>query len=84
MLYDYKCQEHGYFELRQAMADRARGDCPTCGESCPKVLVSPPNLDIWGMAKANFPGAHEKVGNDITKRHKQAGQSHHYWRDDQP
>ena len=81
MRYDYKCEEHGYFELNQPVADHARGDCPTCGKSCKQVIRSAPALDVWGMAKVGMPGAHEKVGNDMEKRHKAAGQDHHWWRE---
>ena len=77
MLYDYRCSEDGLFELNQRMADHAKGKCPTCGKVCDQVLTSAPNLDIWGMAKNGCPGAHEKVGNDMEKRHKAAGQGHH-------
>ena len=83
-LYDYKCSEHGYFELQQSMKDHARALCPTCSSDCSQVLLGAPTIDVWAMAKANFPGAHELVGNRMEKRHKAAGQDHHYWRDDLP
>lgn len=79
--YDYKCPTDGYFELKQSVAECAEGVCPTCDSVCPQVIRHAPTIDIWGMAKNGFPGAHETVGNSMEKRHKKAGQDHHYWRD---
>lgn len=72
--YDYKCPHHGYFEARRLMEVRQTAGCPQCGVESKQVIRSAPNLDIGGMAKAGCPGAHEKVGNDMEKRHKAAGQ----------
>lgn len=83
MLYDYKCDEHGYFELNQSMDDHAEGECPTCGEVCRQVIRQAPGLDTWQMAKLGYPGAHESVGNDLERRHKAAGQDTDYWRETQ-
>jgi putative FmdB family regulatory protein len=80
--YDYKCTEHGYFELKQSMKDHARGECPTCRSDCKQVLVRAPRVDVEGLADAGCPGALETSGNRMEKRHKKAGQDHHYWRDD--
>jgi putative FmdB family regulatory protein len=74
--YDYKCEEHGYFELKQSMKDHARGDCPTCGSECKQVVRTAPTLDIEAMARIGMPGAFEAVGDRITKRHLNAGQSY--------
>jgi len=79
--YSYRCSEDGTFDLLQSMDKHARAECPTCGEVCSQVLLSAPTLDIWAMAKAGMPGAHEQVGNRLEKRHKAAGQEHTYWRD---
>lgn len=73
-LYDYKCQEHGYFELRQRMADHAEGKCPHCGEVCAQAICSPPGLDIEAMADIGMPGAFKVSGDRITERHRKAGQ----------
>lgn len=78
--YDYKCSEHGYFELKQSMSEHAEGECPHCGETCKQVLTRPPVLDIEAMADIGMPGAFEKSGDRMTKRHEEAGQDHHYWR----
>lgn len=74
--YNYKCGEHGYFELEQRMADHAAGDCPTCGETCKQVMTSAPMLDIESMARAGMPGAWETVGDRIHKRHRSVSQHH--------
>lgn len=84
-LYDYKCDEHGYFELRQSMKDHAKGKCPTCEVECKQVLRSAPGLDIEAMADVGMPGAFSVSGDRMTKRHLKAGQYHNtpsrYWRD---
>ena len=81
-LYDYECKDHGYFELRQRMADHAKGVCPTCGSDSKQVMLGAPGLDIESMADAGMPGAFMTSGDRMEKRHKNAGQDHHYWRDD--
>ena len=75
-LYDYKCPVHGYFEKQQRMADRARAECPTCGESCPQVIAGAPGLDIEAMSRIGMPGAYETVGDRITRRHRSVEQAH--------
>lgn len=75
-LYDYKCSEHGYFEQKNSMADHAKGECPTCGEACPQVILTAPAPMIEAMADAGFPGAFHTSGDRITKRHRNAGQYH--------
>lgn len=82
--YDYKCKEHGYFEKFQRVSDHARAKCPTCGKSSKQVLVRAPVVDVESLADAGCPGALETSGNRMEKRHKEAGQDHHYWRDDIP
>lgn len=84
-LYDYKCPEHGYFELNQRMADHAEGICPTCQVKCVQVIRRAPGLDTEAMADVGMPGAFQKSGDRITKRHLKAGQytntPSQYWRD---
>lgn len=82
--YSYKCSEDGYFDLKQRMADHAEGVCPTCGSVCSQVLTVPPILDTEAMADCGMPGAFNKSGDRMTKRHQKAGQDHHWWRDDMP
>lgn len=76
--YDYKCKEHGYFELQQRVADHAEGVCPTCKEICPQVVrqLAKHGLDLEAMSRIGMPGAYESVGDRITKRHLDAGQHH--------
>ena len=83
--YDYRCDDHGIFELQQRMKDHAKGVCPTCGSECKQVITSAPGLDTEAMADVGMPGAFHKSGDRMTKRHKQAGQYNNtpsqYWRD---
>lgn len=74
--YDYKCEDHGYFQAVNRMADHARAECPTCGETVRQVLRTPPALDNTAMANAGMPGAIEKQGNQMTKRHRSVSQAH--------
>jgi hypothetical protein len=71
--YSYKCSKDGYFDLKQRMADHAEGVCPKA-----------PVLDIEAMANCGMPGAFNMSGDRMTKRHHEAGQDHHWWRDDMP
>ncbi len=83
MRYDFKCTEHGYFEQKQSLSEHTgQYDCPTCGVSSNQVIRSAPGIDIEGMADAGCPGAFFSSGDRIEKRHTEAGQAHHYWRDD--
>lgn len=75
-LYDYRCDVHGDFELKQRVADHAEGECPTCGQVCRQVITRAPGLDIEAMSKIGMPGAWETVGDRITRRHKAVSQSH--------
>ena len=79
--YSYRCPEHGVFDDFKKIKDRAKANCPHCEIICKQVHVGAPTLDIEGMADAGCPGAFETSGNRMTKRHKEAGQEHHYWRD---
>lgn len=80
--YDYKCEEHGYFEQWKPMSEHSTGQCPECDKETNQVLRSAPGLDIEGMADAGLPGAFSLSGDRMTKRHTRAGQEHHkdYWR----
>lgn len=83
--YDYRCSEHGDFEMQNRMADHDKGVCPTCGEPAKQVLLSAPSLDTEAMADIGMPGAFQKSGDRMTERHKKAGQYNNtpskYWRD---
>ena len=80
--YDYRCEVHGDFEQVNRMKDHAVGTCPECESKCSQVVKSAPVLDTEAMADCGFPGAFEKSGDRMTKRHQAAGQYHHeeYWR----
>ena len=32
MIYQYKCKEHGMFEVRQRMEEKHKANCPKCGQ----------------------------------------------------
>jgi len=72
--YDYRCQEHGVFELKQRMKDHAEGVCPTCGSVCKQAITTAPRPLIEAMADAGCPGAFLTSGDRMTKRHRQADQ----------
>lgn len=72
--YDYKCDEHGYFEKQQRMIDHAEAKCPHCAATAPQVMTQPPGLDIEAMADIGMPGAFKVSGDRITKKHRDAGQ----------
>jgi len=74
--YDYKCEEHGYFEQMNRIADRAEGDCPTCGSASKHVILTAPGLMVEAMADNGFPGAFHTSGDRLEKRHRNAGQDH--------
>lgn len=72
--YSYRCAEHGTFEHLQRMKDRSEASCPSCDNTCHQIITHAPGLDIEAMANVGMPGAWEKQGDRITKRHKDAGQ----------
>jgi putative FmdB family regulatory protein len=74
--YDYRCSTCGVFELNRPMVDRAKGACPTCSSDCPKVILTAPTLDNTAMANQGYPGAIEKQGNDLERRHRAVPQAH--------
>jgi len=74
-MYDYKCEQHGYFEQRKRIADREWDVCPQCALPAKQVLISPPGLDIEGMADLGMPGAFELSGDRMEKRHRTADQA---------
>jgi len=63
------------------MKDHAKANCPLCAAPCKQVVTNAPMLDVEKMADAGCPGALELSGNRMEQRHKDAGQSHSYWRD---
>ena len=46
--YEYRCQEHGRFEVRQPMFSERVADCPVCGKpaefriSMPRIRIAVP------------------------------------------
>ena len=74
--YDYKCTEHGYFEQHRPIKFHKHADCPTCGNYVPQVIRTAPGLDVEAMADVGMPGAMEKRGDRMTRRHIDAGQDY--------
>lgn len=58
------------------MKDRKLACCPTCHHTCRQVILSAPALDNTAMANAGMPGAIEKQGNQMERRHKSVAQAH--------
>ncbi len=71
-LYDYRCSQHGEFEVRQKVSWRKRAVCPRCRALCKQIMIHAPHLDIEGMADAGCPGAFETSGDRMTNRHRDA------------
>lgn len=83
MRYDFRCDEHGVFEIQQSLADHTGVyNCPTCAQTSRQVILNAPGIDIEKMADAGCPGAMLASGDRMERRHKQAGQDHHPFRDD--
>jgi putative FmdB family regulatory protein len=74
--YNFKCATHGIFEEVMKISDlewtKNKSPCPTCGDWCNQVIITPPMLDTEGMADAGCPGAFETSSDRMTKRHKDA------------
>lgn len=46
-VYDYQCSDCGYFsDLRPMALAKEPCDCPDCGQSAPRVLISVPNYAL--------------------------------------
>ena len=73
---DYRCTEHGHFELHQRMSEHASAECPNCGTPCKQVMTAPPGLDIEAMANLGMPGAMDLCEDRLCRRHIGAGQSY--------
>jgi len=74
--YDYRCTEHGLFDLHQPMSKHASAECPECGIHCKQVITAAPGLDIEAMADVGMPGAFSLSGDRLTKRHRDSGQAY--------
>ncbi len=50
--YDYDCRSCGPFTLMRPMAEYALAqDCPECGQSTPRALLTVPNIAAMGTAR---------------------------------
>ena len=45
MIYQFRCKEHGEFEVNQPMLSEHKTDCPECSEPCQRVYS--PLKHIW-------------------------------------
>ena len=50
MLYEFKCPEHGVFEVRQAITKEHKANCPKCGTPAIRQY----SLLEWRWADAAF------------------------------
>ena len=41
MIYEFKCEEHGIFEVRQSIFAEHKANCPKCGKISHRVFTSP-------------------------------------------
>jgi putative FmdB family regulatory protein len=48
MKYEYKCQKHGTFEIKQSLFEEHKADCPECGLTAQRIYA---NLQwIWAYS----------------------------------
>jgi len=62
-IFDYECSECGHvFEAMQKISDPVLTDCPECGKSALKKLVSAPNFRLkgGGWYETDFKGKNKK------------------------
>ena len=50
MVYEFKCKEHGTFNIEQSILDEHKLKCPTCGAECKRVY----STFRWMWAGAAF------------------------------
>lgn len=41
LIYIYRCEQHGEFEVRQRMHEEHKANCPQCGKPAQRVFSSP-------------------------------------------
>lgn len=49
MIYQFRCKEHGLFEVQQPMDSNHKADCPECGQPAQRIY-SPPKW-YWDNPK---------------------------------
>ncbi len=73
-VYDYKCQTHGLFYELASVADSDKpAACPTCGKSCPRVIILAPELfkmdkDVKEAHELNERNQHEPTFSTTERR----------------
>jgi len=40
MFYEFRCERHGYFQVRQNILATHKANCPQCGEEAQRVYAS--------------------------------------------
>lgn len=73
-MFEHRC-ENGHKSTHWVNWEEKTQTCPECGRAAERV-ISAPRIDLWGLAEAGCPGAHERTGDLITQRHRDAGQYH--------
>ena len=56
-IYQFRCEEHGYFEIKQGMMDNHIAQCPECGMWMRRVYTSAPFQ--FGKADYNKDGSRD-------------------------
>jgi putative FmdB family regulatory protein len=61
-VYDYSCDACGVFAVHRPMAEyREPHDCPGCGVSAPRVIVTAPRLAAMGDARRTAFATNERA-----------------------
>jgi len=69
--YDYKCEEHGFFEVECKMSETTpTHPCPVCGKESPKMIISAPPIGFKGAGwTSQKPKTIDTSDRDWIKRH---------------
>jgi putative FmdB family regulatory protein len=41
MIYEFKCEQHGVFQVRQSLNDEHKADCPKCQQPAQRIFSTP-------------------------------------------
>ncbi|MDQ0317796.1 FmdB family zinc ribbon protein [Amorphus orientalis] len=64
-LYDYYCEEHGAFTALRPMSAYAEPcECPDCGASAPRVMLTAPRLGLLDTATRTAHAVNERSAHE--------------------